>query len=164
LIVSLLVAMDVGRGIGKSGQVPWHLSGDLKLFKILTMGHHIVMGRKTYESIGKPLIGRNTLLLSRDHSYIVQDGLCVHSLDEAIEIAQSHGEKELFIIGGGEVFSQAISFANRIYLTSVQALVQCEVFFPEFDAHEWLVLEAGYHPADQRNEHAFVFQRLEKSP
>ena len=164
MIKSLLVAADEKNGIGKDGKLPWHLGADLKLFKRLTMGHHILMGRKTYESIGRPLPGRETLILTRSRDYPVPGATIVASLDEGIRISEERGEIELFIIGGGQVFAQALPLADRIYLTRVHTNAESQVFFPELKSEDWVEVEGSDHLADDENDFGFHFSRLEKSP
>jgi dihydrofolate reductase len=162
LIVSLLVAVDFQWGIGRDGRVPWHLRADLQLFKRLTMGHHILMGRKTFESIGRPLSGRQNLVLTRDKNWQVPGVIAFDTMFAALEYGEQQAEKELFVIGGGEVFSQTLSAANRIYLTRVQTNADCSVFFPEMDQTIWRNVEIGFHPNDAKNDHAFIFSRFER--
>jgi len=162
VIVSLLVAMDLKRGIGKDNRLPWHLSDDLKQFKRLTMGHHMILGRKTYESIGKPLPGRTTILLTHRPDFQPDGCLVAHSLEEALSIARERGESEVFIIGGGQVFAQALPLADRIYLTRVHARVEADVYFPSFDETQWIEIERSDYPADSKNQFAFTFQLFEK--
>jgi dihydrofolate reductase len=162
LIISLLAAADLDGGIGKDGGVPWHLNGDLKLFKLLSMGHHLLMGRKTYQSIGRALPGRQVIILTRGTDLNAQGSLLVSSPGEAFALAESRGENELFIIGGGEIFAQTIAAAQRIYLTRVNTRASCDVYFPHIDSHEWVVLETGYHPQDAHNDHSFIFSRVER--
>jgi len=130
VIISLLVAMDEKRGIGKAGKLPWRLSSDLRRFKALTMGHHIIVGRKTFESIGKPLPGRRTVVVTRNPSLSPEGCLIAGSVKEAIAVAQANGETEAFVIGGGDIYAQALDVADRIYLTQVHAEVDADSFFP----------------------------------
>jgi dihydrofolate reductase len=137
VIISLIVAMDEKGGIGKENRLPWHLSSDLKRFKQLTMGHHIVMGRKTYETIGRPLPGRIMIIVTRRKGFFPEGCVVANSLTAAIDMAEAANESELFIIGGGEIFSQAITKADIIYLTSIHINVNADVFFPKFNLREW---------------------------
>ena len=162
MIITLLVAADLDGGIGKNGGVPWHLNGDLKLFKQLSMGRHLLMGRKTYQSIGHALPGRQAIILTRRRDFNAQGSLVVGSLGEALTLAESRGEHELFAIGGGEIFAQTIAAAQRIYLTRVNTHASCEVYFPHIDTKDWVVLETGYHPQDAHNDHSFIFSRVER--
>ena len=115
MIVSVIVAMEVNRGIGKENSIPWRISSDLKRFKKLTMGHHIIMGRLTFESIDKVLPGRRTIIVTRNKEYTQKGCYVVHSLREALVLAESNAESEVFIIGGGEIFSEALAFKKVIY-------------------------------------------------
>jgi dihydrofolate reductase len=152
--------MDRKRGIGIDNRLPWRLSADLKRFRELTMGHHIVVGRKTFESIGKPLPGRQMIVVTRDRSYRAEGCDVVHSLESAIELARDRNESEIFICGGAEIYAQAIGFADRMYLTFVEAEVAADTFFPEFDEREWSEAEKFHQLADERNEYPFTFELL----
>lgn len=163
MIVSLLVAMDEQRGIGVDGRLPWHLSDDLKRFKALSMGHHLIMGRKTWESIGRPLPGRVTIVVTRNPNYTAEGCLVAHSLEEALALAQAGGEDEIFVIGGGEIFAQALPLADRIYLTRVHTTSAVDVSFPEFDLEDWNAVESSEHPADGKNDFPTTFQVLERA-
>ena len=160
MIISLVVAMDEQRGIGIDGGLPWHLPNDLKNFKSITMSHHIIMGRKTYESIGRPLPGRIMIVITRNHDYEAEGCLIVHSLDGAIKLARENGENEAFIIGGGEIFSEAIDLADRIYLTQVHTAAEVDVYFPDIDPDEWLETETEAHQADQKHQFSYTFKTL----
>jgi dihydrofolate reductase len=162
VIVSELVAMDERRGIGKQGRLPWRLSSDLRRFRELTMGHHIVVGRKTFESIGKPLAGREMIIVTRDLDYKVAGCFIVHSADEAVELARRRGETELFICGGAEIYAATLRLADFIYLTRVHADCDADTFFPEFDRDDWVEVEREPHAADDKNEYPFTFSLLVK--
>ena len=162
MIISLLVAMDEKRGIGKDGKLPWRLSSDLKRFRELTMGHHIIVGRKTYESIGKPLSGRQTIVVTRNPGFPPEGCLTAGSVHEAIGIAKANVETEAFVIGGSDIYAQAIDLADRIYLTQVHAEVGADTFFPELDRDSWVEKESSYQPSDDWNQYAFTFRLLER--
>lgn len=162
MIISLIVAMDENHAIGVQGRIPWYLPDDLKRFKTLTMGHHIIMGRKTFESIGKPLPGRIMIVITRQQDYQAKDCLIVHSLNEAIDLVMGRGETEAFIIGGGDIFKQSLDLAERIYLTIVHTTVQATTFFPEFDQNLWAEIECYHHSADQKHPFPFTFKTLIK--
>ncbi len=166
--ISLIVAMDEERGIGKGNQMLWHLPADLRRFKSLTMGHHLIAGRKTYESIGRPLPGRTMIILTRNRNYQVtgypDQVRLVRSLEQALALAQAAGEDEVFVIGGGEIFAQALPLAQRIYLTNVKARLDCDTFFPPIDPAEWRLLEEFVHPADEKNQYDTLFQVYERIP
>src|SRR5690349_14530681 len=123
MIVSIIAAMDEARGIGINNSLPWRLSSDLKRFKSLTMGHHIVVGRHTFESIGKPLPGRHTIILTNRRSFSAAGCLVADSLEAALDIAKQRGETEVFVCGGARVFQEALPTADRFYLTIVHAKV-----------------------------------------
>jgi len=163
VIISLLVAMDEKRGIGKDGKLPWRLSSDLNRFRELTMGHHIIVGRKTFESIGKPLPGRQTIVVTRNPNYAVENCLIASSVESALALAKSRGETEAFVIGGADIYAQALGVADRIYLTEVHAEVDADRFFPEFDRSAWTERESSYQPADEKNQHACTFRLLERN-
>jgi dihydrofolate reductase len=162
VIISLIVALDEQRGIGVDGHLPWHLSADLQRFKSLTMGHHLIMGRKTYESIGRPLPGRTTIIVSRNPSFQPEGCMVARSLETAIEFARFDQEDEAFIIGGGDLFDQAIDMADRIYLTQVHASLEADVYFPEYSPKDWLEKESAYVDADDKNEYPSTFKILER--
>lgn len=159
--LSLIVAMARNRVIGADGKIPWHLPGELKLFKELTMGHHIIMGRKTYESIGRLLPGRTTVIVTRQRDYRVPGAIVVHSLAEAI--AATGGDEEVFVIGGAEIFREALPLADRIYLTTVEADVPGDTFMPQFDRAAWREQSSRSFPADERNRYAYTLAVHERA-
>jgi dihydrofolate reductase len=133
--LSLIVAVSSNHVIGLNNTLPWHLPEDLKRFRTLTTGHHIVMGRKTYESLGRLLPDRTTVIITRNRDYRVDGAVICHSLDEAI-LACSHDD-EVFVIGGAELYQQALQYVNTIYLTEVALTVEGDAFFSEIDASIW---------------------------
>ena len=160
MIISFLVAMDEKRGIGKAGGLPWRLSSDLKRFRELTMGHHIIVGRKTFESIGKPLPGRQMIIVTRDESFTPEGCFIAHSIPNAVGLARDRGESELFICGGAEIYAQVFGVADRMYLTLVDADSEADTFFPEWDSSEWIEVESEHHAADEKNQYSFTFKVL----
>ena len=152
--------MDERRGIGLRNRLPWHLSSDLKRFKALTMGHHILMGRKTFESINRSLPGRTMIVVTRQADYRPEGGLVVSSLREGLNLAEIQGESEVFIIGGGQIFTQAIKIAERIYLTLVHTVAGCDVFFPEYDEASWQVTDKTSQNASAQDDFSFTFMTL----
>ena len=160
MIISIIVAMDETRGIGLDGRLPWHLPADLKRFKSLTMGHHLIMGRKTFASIGRPLPGRTTIIVTRDQSFQPEGCLVAHSLETALEFARLDLEDDVFVIGGAEIFVQAIELADRIYLSQVHSSLPADVYFPEFAAADWQEIDSEYHPADEKNRYPFTYKTL----
>jgi dihydrofolate reductase len=153
--------MARNRVIGAGGKIPWHLPGELMLFKDLTMGHHIVMGRKTYESIGRLLPGRTTVIVTRQRDYRVPGAIVAHSLEEAI--AACGGDEEVFVIGGAEIFREALPLADRIYLTTVDADVAGDTLMPRFDPAGWREQSSRSFPADERNRHAYTLAVHERA-
>jgi dihydrofolate reductase len=160
VIISIIAAMDRKRGIGVDNKLPWRLSADLKRFRELTMGHHIIVGRKTFESIGRPLPGRRMIVVTRDGNYKAEGCDVAHSVEDAINLARERGESEVFICGGAEIYAQSIEVADRMYLTLVEAEVVADTFFPEFDEREWSERESFYQPADEGNQYPFIFKTL----
>ncbi len=162
MIVSLIVAMDENRAIGKDGKLPWHLPSDLKRFKALTMSHHIVMGRKTYETIGKPLPGRKMIIVTHRKTYSAPDCMIVNSIETAIEIAKNNRDPEVFIIGGGEIFRQAFGYADKIYLTYVHANIKGDVFFPELDQGDWETIYSESRTNSEFDDYLSDFKILQR--
>ena len=155
-MISLIVAMDRKRVIGADNKLPWHLPADLKRFKELTLGHHIVMGRKTFESIGKPLPGRTTVIVTRQEGFKAEGCIVVHSLDAALLAASE--DSEAFVIGGGDLFEQSLQFADKIYLTEIDTEVaKGDVFFPKLDKQEWKLLERRECQADEKNSFHYTY-------
>jgi dihydrofolate reductase len=153
---SLIVAMTRQGVIGRGGTLPWKLSSDLKRFKALTMGHHLLMGRKTFESLGRVLPGRTSIVISRQAGYQTPPAVLVaHELDEAIRLAT--GDDEVFIIGGGEIFRVAQPRANRMYVTWVEAAIEGDTLFPAWNPAEWQLVSSERHSADEKNEYDTTF-------
>jgi len=161
--ISYIVAMDENRGIGIDNRLPWRLSNDLKRFKKLTMGHHIIMGRKTYESIGKALPGRENVVVTRNPSFQVEDCQVTFSPEEAIELARNSGEDEAFIIGGSTIFTALMDQVERIYLTIVHTQGRADTFFPPYDPKDWESISEDFIPADPANEFDSTYKILEKA-
>jgi dihydrofolate reductase len=141
---SALVAMAKNRVIGRHNTLPWRLSADLQRFKRLTMGHTLVMGRKTYESIGRPLPGRHTVVITRQPDFRPEGVQVVHSLEEALRAAPAQ-EQELFIGGGAEIYRQALPLTDRLYLTVIERDVEGDAHFPELDLGGWELVEEEAH-------------------
>lgn len=159
-VVSLIVAIaETNRVMGNQGKLPWHIPADLKRFKELTSGHPIIMGRKTYESIGRPLPNRTNIIITHDLSYQADECIVLSSLDDALEEAQKHDSEEVFIIGGGEVFRLAMGIAERLYLTLIKGDITGDVFFPEYSAFNKVISE----DTTSSNGYEYAFFTLEKS-
>jgi dihydrofolate reductase len=153
--VSLIVAMARNRVIGANNTLPWHLPADLRHFKALTMGHHIIMGRKTYESIGRPLPGRTSVVVTRNTDYAQPGVVVVNSLEAAI--AACGNDEEIFVIGGAELYRQAIALADRIYLTEIDADFSGDAHFTELDRMLWEETGRVSHTPDDKNLHPYQF-------
>ena len=159
-MISLIVAMARNRVIGAHGKIPWHLPNELKLFKTLTMGHAIVMGRRTYESIGRLLPGRTTVIVTRQADYRVPGAVVAHSLAEALDACKA--DAEVFVIGGAELFRETLPIAHRIYLTVVDAEPEGDTFMPHFDMTSWVETHAQAFPADEKHAHPYRFSVLDR--
>lgn len=162
MIVTLVVAVAKSGVIGRAGGLPWRLPEDLRHFKATTMGHHVIVGRKTWDSIGRALPGRTWIVVTRDPAYTAEGATVVHSLDEALDRARAAGEDEAMIAGGGELYRLALPRADRIWLTRVDAEVEGDVTFPPLSSSEWRDVEQHAHPADERHAFAFSICRLER--
>jgi dihydrofolate reductase len=164
MVVSIIAAVAENGVIGRRGQLPWRLPSDLKRFKRLTMGHTIVMGRRTWESIGRALPGRRTIVVSRnpDLQIDVADVEVARSLDKALEFAEAGGEDQAFIVGGAELYRESLSGADRIYLTRVCATVEGDTSFPDVAWHEWQLVESEEHDATEKNEYAYSFETYDR--
>ncbi|MFC5284030.1 dihydrofolate reductase [Pedobacter alpinus] len=154
--LSLIVATDEENGIGKNNQLLWHLPNDLKFFKKVTSGHTIIMGRKTYDSIGKPLPNRRNIVISRQANLQINGVEIYPNLDAAI--ASCKNEEECFVIGGGEIYKQALPFVKQIYLTKVASTFNADTFFPTLNEIEWEVVFKEEHQKDEK--HAFDYAFL----
>lgn len=162
--ISIIAALASNNVIGRNNQIPWRLSTDLKRLKALTMGHHIVMGRKTFESIGRPLPGRVNVVITRQADFAPEGVVVVHSLEDAIQIAVSARDDETFVAGGMEIYQQAIHRADRMYLTRVHAEVEGDTFFPDFDdVSEWKLTDSEHFDADEKNEYPFSFLTYDRA-
>jgi dihydrofolate reductase len=161
--ISIIAAVAENCIIGRGGKLPWHLSDDLRRFKRLTMGHTIVMGRRTWESIGRPLPGRRTVVVSRQPQYRIEGIEVAASLDEALRIADAADDDEVFIVGGAELYREALSRADRFHLTRVHAAVTGDANFPDVDWRQWRLVESEEHRSDDRNDFRHSFETYERS-
>lgn len=164
--LSLIVAVSENNVIGRQGDLPWRLSADLKRFKRVTMGHVMLMGRKTWDSIGRPLPGRTSIVISRQTDYDTgfEEVPVCSNLEAALVLAE-RGESdasEVFVIGGAGIYELTLPQADRLLLTRVHATVEGEVCFPEVNWDEWRLIEEESHPADEKNDHAHTYQVLER--
>jgi dihydrofolate reductase len=157
--ISIIVAYAANRVIGTQGRMPWHLPEDLKRFRQLTMGHHIVMGRKTWESIGRLLPGRHHVIVSRQGDFAVPGAIVAHSFEAAI--AACKNDSEVFVIGGGEIYREALAIADRIYATEIKGEYEGSVLFPEFNGTKWRVVSRESHES-RASQLRFDFVTLER--
>jgi dihydrofolate reductase len=164
MILSAIVAVSRNNAIGKDNQLPWHLPEDLKFFKRTTMGKPILMGRKTYESMGRPLKGRLNIVISTQQDLkLPEEILLFNSLNEGMERMEAENAEEGFIIGGGQIFAETLNELDRIYLTKVDTVIEdANAFFPEIDHAHWKVVWEEAHEADEKHQYRFVIQQLER--
>jgi len=160
MIVSIIVAIGENNAIGKNNQLLWHMPADLKYFKTKTSGHTIIMGRKTFDSVGKPLPHRRNIVVTRQDIKI-EGCEVVKSIDDAIALCK--GEDEVFIGGGAEIYRQAMDKTDRIYLTIIHKMFDADTFFPEIDFTKWVETEHEDHQADEKNKLPYSFITLERA-
>jgi dihydrofolate reductase len=168
MIVSLIAAVSENGVIGRGGQLPWRLSADLKRFKALTTGHPIIMGRRTWDSIGRPLPGRTSIVVTRQNQFATPfpEVQVAHDVDAALQAAASApgGESEAFVIGGAEIYAAALPHAKRLYLTKVLSVVDGDAYFLPMNPREWRLMTSENHAADAKNEFAHTFEVYERVP
>lgn len=160
MIKSIIVAKGINNVIGKDNQLLWRLSADLKRFKAITMGHTMIMGRKTFESIGKALPGRKTIIITRNTSYKIDGCESVSSISDAYEICKN--EVEVFIVGGAEIYKQTVSEIDKLYVTEVDVNIDGDAFFPETNSNDWKEISTESFKSDEKNEHNYSFINLER--
>ncbi|MFS0863277.1 dihydrofolate reductase [Fredinandcohnia sp. 179-A 10B2 NHS] len=160
-MISLLLAMDKNQLIGKDNDLPWRLPADLAYFKRVTMGHPIIMGRKTYDSIGRPLPGRENIIVTRDRNYQVEGCKVVHSIDEIVQLG-SETKEELFVIGGSEIFKEILPYADRLYITEIDEVFEGDTYFPAFKKNEWNLISSEKGIKDEKNPYEYTFLVYEK--
>lgn len=160
LKITLIVAAAENNAIGKNNQMLWHLPDDFKYFKQHTLNHSVVMGRKTYESIGKPLPERRNIILTRDLNWSAEDVDTANSLDEVLTYCRD--EREVFIIGGANIYKQALPLAQRVLLTRVHTSLDGDAYFPELPQTEWRKISENRHPQDERHVYDFTFEVWER--
>lgn len=163
MTISIIVATSLNNAIGKNNQLLWHLPADLKFFKATTMGCPVIMGRKTFQSIGRTLPGRKNVVITRDKNFNADnqfDLVVVSSIDEAL--VKMHSEKEVFIIGGGEIYNQTIGIADFIYRTVVNTTIDGDVYFSEINRNEFNLVWEEKHEADEKNEFDYTYQKFER--
>ncbi|MBJ60128.1 MAG: diacylglycerol kinase [Flavobacteriales bacterium] len=166
MVVSLIVAVSENKVIGKDNNLVWHLPADMKFFKDTTKGHFVIMGRRNYESIPhryRPLPKRTNVIVTRQDDYKAEGCLIVNSVEAAIELAQKAGDKEPFVIGGGQIYKYAIknNLVDRIYLTKVHTEIDGDTYFDDLDG-SWKLVNTDFHPSDEKHIYAFTFQTFER--
>ncbi len=164
MTISIIVAMAANRVIGRNQTLPWRLPADLRFFKKTTMGKPVIMGRKTHESIGRPLPGRHNIVVSRTPGYREKAPGCtvVSSLEAALKTARSDNPEEVFIIGGATLYARALAFADRLYITFIDEPIEGDVFFPEIDFSHWQEISRDDHLPDEDNPHRYSFVLYER--
>ena len=160
--ICLVVAASTNNAIGKNNQLLWHLPNDLKFFKNTTWGFPVIMGRKTFEAVNKPLPGRTNIVITRKQGWKADGTLTALDLDDAIQKAAETNARQIFIIGGGEIYNQSMPKANIIYLTRVHAELDADTFFPVIDESEWVLVSNDDFPSDEKHAYAYSFQVWER--
>jgi len=158
--ISIIAAMGLNRVIGRQNALPWHLPADLAHFKHTTSGHAIILGRRNYESIGKPLPNRRNIVVSRQPGFRANG--CTIAPDLCQALAMAGDDPEIFIIGGADIYRQMLPHADRLYLSVIHARPQGDKYFPPFDPGQWRLVDSRYHPVDDRNAHAMTFQTFNR--
>lgn len=159
-MLTMIAAAAENNALGKDNDLVWHLPDDFRRFKLLTSGHHILMGRKTFESFPKPLPNRTHVVITRKDDYKPDGAIVVNSLEEAVRISKL--DEQPFIIGGGEIYKLGMEIADRIELTRVHAEFDADTFFPEIDEEEWELVKEQFHDKDEKHDHAFTYLTYER--
>jgi len=162
MLLSLIVAASENNVIGKNNQLPWHLPADMKFFKNTTWGMPVIMGRKTFESMRKPLPGRINIILTKQKNWKAEGAIVVHDWDDALLVAKDADCKEVFVIGGGEIFKETIKKADRLYMTRVHTMLDGDVFFPDIDEKKWKLVSKKDGKADEKQKFNYSFELWEK--
>lgn len=160
MIKSIIVAQADNQVIGANNQLPWHMPNDLQYFLKTTLGHYVIMGRKTFESLPKSLKGRTVIIITQNLHYKVPGCLTVSNLAQALALAEQAGEQEVFIAGGAMIYQEALPLADRIYLTAIKATVRGDAFFPALAHDEWLEINRTMHQPDAQHAYAYDFVKL----
>ncbi|MGM0932714.1 MAG: dihydrofolate reductase [Bacteroidota bacterium] len=159
-MLTMIAAAAENNALGKENDLVWHLPDDFKRFKKLTTGHHIIMGRKTFESFPQTLPNRTHIIITRNKDYKAKGAVVVHSLERALEIAKD--DPQPFIIGGGEIYKQALPYSEKIELTRVHSEFEADTFFPEIDNTNWELVNEEFHPTDEKHKYAFTYLTYER--
>jgi dihydrofolate reductase len=163
MTISLIVAASQNDVIGKDNQLPWHLPADMKYLKNVTLGHHVIMGRKTFDALGKPLPGRTNIIITRQEDFTADGCIVVNDIHHAIDYAKAHDETECFIIGGGDIFIQSLIWADRIYLTRVMHKFEGDTFFPQLAEGDWNEVKVERHLNDEKNKYPYAFMVYDRN-
>ncbi len=159
-MITIIAAASENNALGKNNDLLWHLPDDFKRFKTLTTGHHIIMGRKTFESFPKPLPNRTHIIITRNQDYQPEGCVVVNSLEDALHFCRN--QEETYIIGGGEIYQQSMAVADKIELTRVHATIDADTFFPEINPEQWNMITEEHHPKDDKHLYSFSFQTFIK--
>ena len=167
MIISLIVAYSSNKVIGKDNDLVWSLPDDMKYFSDITRGHHVIMGRRNWDSIPlkyRPLRNRTNIILTRNTDFEPQDAdtYVFNNLDTSIEFARQRGEKELFIIGGAQIYQASMDHVQKMYITEIEGTPEGDTFFPDWDGNDWKETSRKHHPADERHEYSFDFVVYER--
>lgn len=162
MTISAIVALARNGVIGVNNQIPWYLPADLRFFKKTTMGHHVIMGRRTFMSIGKALPGRTNIVVSRNPFFLAEGVFVAHSLVEALQMALANGETEAFVIGGGDLYAQSMPYLDKLYVTRVDADVTGDTYFPQILSDQWKQVSCTGYPSDDRNAHPYAIEQYER--
>jgi dihydrofolate reductase len=165
MIISLIAALSQNRVIGKNNDLPWHLPDDMKYFMQTTKAHYVIMGRKNYDSIPekfRPLPNRTNIVVTRQKNFQAPGCIVVNALEDGLELAKANNEKEVFIIGGSEIYNQGFPLATRLYLTEIMAHLEGDTYFPEFNKSQWKEVSRKHHLSDERHKFPFDFVVFER--
>jgi dihydrofolate reductase len=160
MIVSAIAALSKNKVIGKNNDLPWRLPDDMKFFMETTKGHHVIMGRKNYDSLQdkfKPLPNRTNIVITRQKDFKAPGCIVLNAVEPGLEIARKNSEEECFIIGGAEIYKLAMPYTTRLYMTEIDADIEGDTYFPDFKKEEWKEISRKHHPADERHKYAFDF-------
>ncbi len=166
MIVSAIAALSKNMVIGRNNDLPWRLPDDTRFFMETTKGHHVIMGRKNYDSLHdrfKPLPHRTNIVITRQKDFKAPGCIVLHAVDPGLEIARQNGEQECFIIGGAEIYKLAMPYTTRLYLTEIDAVIEGDTYFPDYEKIQWKEVSRQHHPADERHKYAFdiaVYDRI----
>ncbi len=163
MILSTIVGMGNNHEIGKGNDIPWYLPADLKYFKRTTVGHPIIMGRKCFESIGRPLPNRTNIIVSRNPEFCIEGCILVHTMNAALVVAEEQGAEEAFIIGGGEIYCEGLPLSTKLYVTNIDIDVpDADIYFPPINFEDWELISEEHHQKDAKNHYDYSFKILER--